>query len=245
MGSSRREDFDFGMSSDDNMPSDSDVLFDEDTISKEEEEELGVPATPEKRPCPECGKKLTWLADNSRPRAHKCVPAVTAAGPILEVAKALNAAFAEDTKEISAAIDEAALSPVAQPVSVNANLVIEKFVETRDLIAEKTKALKAELADMNDIQEKRIAWLQGELTRLGIESFKGAAGTAYEVVKDSATVADRDTFFVWVHAEWETRKEFLENRISKTAVKQRLEDGEVLPPGVNYSKLKTVQIRRS
>ena len=38
-----------------------------------------------------------------------------------------------------------------------------KYVATRDLIAEKTKALEAELAALKEFQARRAAWLLGKL----------------------------------------------------------------------------------
>lgn len=131
------------------------------------------------------------------------------------------------------------------PQQITADMVISKYVETRDQMAAKTKALKEELADLKVLQEKRELWLQGELTKLGLDSFKSAHGTAFTTWKDSATVADRQVFLDWVHKEWEDRESFLENRVSKSAVKQRLEDGELEPPGINYTKIKALQVRRS
>jgi len=169
---------------------------------------------PERIPCPDCGKEVTWLADGSRPRQHKCEPKPVAAE-----------------------------QPEGGPMKITADLVIAKYVETRDLIAEKKKAFDAEVADLKALQEKREAWLKGKLDEMGVESFKSAHGTCYVAMKDSATVADWENFKEWViiNEEWD----FLEHRVSKTAVKQRLDDGQVPPPGVNYTTIKQVQVRRS
>ncbi len=178
---------------------------------------------PERKPCPECGKNVTWTKAG-KPRQHKCVIMVT---PV--------------TVEAAANTVEN-LHPTG---AITADLVIAKFVETRDLITEKRKALSNELADLNDLQEKRGLWLKGELDKLGLISFKSVYGTCFFVEKTSATVADRQEFMDWVQSDWESHKDFLENRVSKTAVKQRLDDGETLPPGVDYTKFRDVQIRRS
>lgn len=181
------------------------------------------PIKPDKKPCPDCGKELTWLKDGSRPRAHRCEP---------------------KTKLPEPGPDHPSGQP--QPVSkVTADLVIEKFVETRDTISELKKKFDSDVAEMKDTQERRLLWLRGEMDRLGLKSFKGDSGTAFLSFKDSATVADREVFLSWVSEDWESRSGYLENRVSKTAVKQRLEDGELLPPGVNYTKIQDVKIRRS
>jgi hypothetical protein len=129
--------------------------------------------------------------------------------------------------------------------AITADMVIAKYVETRDLIEEKKKALDAELADLKVIQENRANWLKTQMDALGAESIKSVHGTCFIDWKDSATVADGEAYKEWVYSDWENRKHFLENRVSKTAVKQELDDGRQLPPGVNYVKFKDVKIRRA
>jgi hypothetical protein len=180
---------------------------------------------PWKKPCPDCGKELTWLADGSRPRAHKCEPKERP--PSGEGENVENAQSSQPTG------------------SITADRVIEAYVATRDEISKLKKAFDAQVADMKALQEKRENWLQGEMDKLGLNSFKGEHGTAFVKYKDSATVADRENFLAWVNGDWESNQHFLENRVSKAAVKQRLEDGKTLPPGVNYVKIKGVNIRRS
>ena len=132
---------------------------------------------------------------------------------------------------------------MSQPITAEA--VISAFIKTRDEIEAKEKAVKAEVAELKALQEKRSMWLIGTMDKIGATSLKGAAGTCFIDWKDSATVADSGAFLDWVHDDWDERKTFLENRVSKTAVKQRLEDGETPPPGVNYTKVKDIKIRRS
>ena len=127
--------------------------------------------------------------------------------------------------------------------TITVDMVIEKYVATRDLIAARTKALAAELADLKALQEKREAWLMSEMTRVGATSLKTPHGTSYIETGDSVSVADWPTFFGWVQANAEF--EFLTHSVSKTAVKQRLEDGQAPPPGVNYTTFKGIKVRRS
>lgn len=178
------------------------------------------PATgPEKKPCPECGKVLTWLQDGSRPRAHKCEPK-----------------------------EETQVHPTEQPqapTGVTVDMVINAYVKTRDDIAAEKKIFDNKVADLKQTQEKREKWLQGEMQKLGVDSFKAEHGTCFTKWTESATVSDGEAFMDWVFADVEKRKHFLENRVSKAAVKQRHEDKKVSPPGVNFSRFKKVQIRRA
>jgi len=132
---------------------------------------------------------------------------------------------------------------MSQPVTAEA--VISAYIKTRDEIEAKEKAVKAEVAELKAVQEKRAMWLMGTMDKIGATSIKGNAGTCFVDWKDSATVSDAPAFLDWVHSDWEENKTFLENRVSKTAVKQRLEDGKTPPPGVSYTKVKDIKIRRS
>jgi len=120
--------------------------------------------------------------------------------------------------------------------------LVGAYIVTRDDIDARKKALDLELEELKALQERRESYIKGELDRLGVESFKTAHGTAFVTWKDSATVKDRESFFAWVKEN--DAFEFFESRVSKTAVKQRLEDGSPPPPGVDYTKVKDVQVRR-
>jgi len=126
---------------------------------------------------------------------------------------------------------------------ITAETVIAAYIETRDAIDAKKKALDIEIAKLKDIQERREAFLQKAMDAAGVTSMKAnGVGTVFVDFKDSATIADREVFMEWVK---EDHFDFLDVRVSKTAVKQRLEDGEALPPGVNYVKIKGIKIRRA
>ena len=129
--------------------------------------------------------------------------------------------------------------------TITVEMVIEKYVATRDAIEAEKKLFDAKVADLKALQENREKWLMGALDKMGATSIKSPHGTVFVDYKDSATVSDAGAFLEWVHADWEDRKTFLENRVSKTAVKQRLEDGDTPPPGVSYSKIKDVKVRRA
>ena len=125
---------------------------------------------------------------------------------------------------------------------ITIDAIVAAYVQTRDDIDARKKALDLELEELKALQERRESYIKGEMDRLGVESFKTAHGTAFVTWKDSATVKDRESFFAWVKEN--DAFEFFESRVSKTAVKQRLEDGSPPPPGVDYVKIKDVQVRR-
>ena len=253
-----------------------DDLFDPNApLTEQEKEELQIRDPKEKKPCPECGKLLTWTADGARPRAHKCVKKADELAETKQiVAEALQrqAALADTggikvddvvakyvelrTKitEMTAAFDAAAADVKSKMLLLEKWLVgkqdfiatIAMYIATRDQIAEAKAKFELETDDLKALQERRESWMLGRLDANGATSMgKPGVGTCFVDWKDSATVADGDAFLNWVHGNWAVNKQFLENRVSKTAVKQRLDEGETPPPGVNYTKIKGVKVRRS
>jgi len=207
-------------------------------LTPEEQAELQPPIQKEKKPCPECGKVLTWVADGSRPRAHMCIVKNNAPEPIVLSESGSSKIIRVESGQPYTLIPTSNEGPTVDEV-------VAKYVATRDLIAEKTKALENELAVLKDYQKKREAWLLGKLDASGVESMRTASGTCFVDWKDSVSVADPVAFMEWVHEDWETRRVFLTNAANKTAVKQRLSEDELPPPGVNYVKVKDVKIRRA
>jgi len=125
---------------------------------------------------------------------------------------------------------------------ISIDAVVEKYVVTRDQIAEIKKRCDTEIQTLQELQDRREAFLKGELDRMGVESFKTAHGTCFVDWKDSATVKDREAFMTWVKEN--DAFEYLESRVSKTAVKAALDEGQPPPPGVDYVKIKDVKVRR-
>ena len=210
-------------------------------LTEAEKKDLQVQDPKEKRPCPVCGKLFTWMADGSRPRKHKCSGINLASAPLAPPAPP--APPAQEGTQLNIFDQPAPPPPATDGPTVDE--VVAKYVATRDLIAEKTKALEAELAELKDFQKKREAWLLGKMDASGVESMRTHHGTCFVDWKDSVSVADADAFMGWVHEDWDGRRTFLTNAANKTAVKQRLSENEPPPPGVSYTKIKDVKIRRA
>ena len=120
--------------------------------------------------------------------------------------------------------------------------VVKGYIKLRD---SKNKMKKDQAEDLKPISEKMTLlenWLLRDLQTRKVESQKTAEGTAFISTMAAATVKDRDAFFAFVKENemWD----LLENRVSKTVVRDYLEDtGEVIP-GVNYQETVVVRIRR-
>jgi hypothetical protein len=121
--------------------------------------------------------------------------------------------------------------------------VVEKYVEIRDKQAELRKAQTAEMAKYNDALLKLEAWLMNSLNESGAESVRTVSGTVYKSIRTSAKVADWDALleFITDNGAWN----FLERRVSKTAVEEYMEGEGGTPPGVSVVREATIGVRRS
>lgn len=170
---------------------------------------------PSKINCPTCGKEVRKTKAGA-PWHHKCEPG--------------------DKREEQ-------ISPIPTD-KVTPDLVVAKFIEDRDKLSVMKREYEEKVQEIKDLQTKRENYLQGIMNQNGLEKIGTVAGTAFIDWKDFATVDDGEKFKEWVVGDWIERKHFLENRVSKAAVKQYHEKGKLSPPGVSYKRIKGIKIRR-
>jgi hypothetical protein len=134
---------------------------------------------------------------------------------------------------------------------MNANIgltptdLVSEYIELRDSKAREVDEHKAMIAEKYDSRMREIeATLLNLFTALGVDNLSAkGVGTAYKKTSTSVTTADASEFrrHVIGSEEWD-----LVSWIpSKTAVNERVERGEPIPPGVNRSAFVTIGIRRS
>lgn len=101
---------------------------------------------------------------------------------------------------------------------------------------------KAEVALLKESMNKIEVWLLSEMEKQGLTSVKTKAGTAFKTMSDFASVADFDALleFVRDNDAWH----LLERRVKKEAVKSYIENGEPVPPGVNYGQRVDIGFRK-
>ncbi len=120
--------------------------------------------------------------------------------------------------------------------------LVERYIKLRDKKAEMKAAYDAQVAALDTAMEKVETYMLGMLNTMGLESFRTKFGTPYKSVKTSATVADWGVLFPWIQEN--AQFQFLEHRVSKTAVEEYAKATGDLPPGVNVSRVTVVNIRR-
>lgn len=121
--------------------------------------------------------------------------------------------------------------------------VVERYILLRD----RKKELKAEYDEqakkLDDAMERIETHLLKIMQDQGLESIRTPYGTSYVSRRVSATVADWEAVlgFIKSNEEWG----MLEQRVSKTAVATWRDEHDDLPPGINWTEERIVNIRRS
>lgn len=124
---------------------------------------------------------------------------------------------------------------------------IGEMVEVYQTIAGERRRLKREFEDADSklkADEERIELaILKFLQENNINSVRTDFGTAYQQEDILPSCADWNVFYDWVKKH--NAFDALEKRIKKTYVKEMLDNGEVLPDGVNILRKFVVRIRRS
>lgn len=123
--------------------------------------------------------------------------------------------------------------------------VLAKYVETREEIKRLTAALDEQLAPLKEFQKKREEWMMGQLSAQGAQNIKTPHGTVYLSKTESVTMGDWDSF--WAYVQETQQFNLLTHAVNKTAALEIMgEDrSQALPPGINYTAIRTVGVRKS
>lgn len=133
--------------------------------------------------------------------------------------------------------------PPQVPQEVDLTAYVEKYIKVRDMIAEINKEWEAKIAPLKDVKNALDSFFGEQLTKMNVTSMRTSAGTITATERSSATLEDPLAFrtFVQQMGEWE----LADVRANAPAVKQYAEDNKQLPPGVKYSAIYTISVRRA
>jgi hypothetical protein len=122
--------------------------------------------------------------------------------------------------------------------------VVGKYIKLRDMKTQIKREYDAKVGKVEAAMDKIEAMILKFFDENGgIQSIRTTHGTPYVQLRESVTVADRDSFFDFIRAN--ERWDMLESRANKTAVLQHKEEHEgELPPGLNYRAERVINIKR-
>lgn len=142
--------------------------------------------------------------------------------------------------ELAAPAASAALPP-------RGDMTIEEMIalyrDIRDVkIAQLKERHEAEMAPYVQVKALLEQAIRNEMLRTGVESFKTAAGTAFQKTNSSYTVEDPSAFRAWL--EETGMYLLLDTRVSKSALEEFMQAHPTLPPGIKVRSETVVQVRK-
>lgn len=126
--------------------------------------------------------------------------------------------------------------------------IVAKYLELRDRRSENKAAFEAKDRELRGMMEKIEGYLHEYLVTSGLEQSATKQATVFKTRKEYFNVADWDSLCAYVKENdaWG----LLEKRVGKNTAKEIMDaDANGVyqnppPPGVNYTAVETVQIRR-
>lgn len=117
----------------------------------------------------------------------------------------------------------------------------KSYLRLREIKSQYEKEHKERVAKINKAMKQIEGAFLEHFNDTGQDSAKTEFGTPYVSLRESYSVADRDSYldFVIENEAWE----MLENRINKRAVEEYKKENGELPPGINYSAERVINVR--
>lgn len=126
--------------------------------------------------------------------------------------------------------------------TMDVNTNVDEYIRTRDEIRDIESRHKDELRPYKQKLEELGAVLLEQLQAVGGDGVRTKSGTVYVTEKKSASLADPALFMDYVvqNSAWD----LLDRKANVTAVTDYIAEHNAAPPGVNYSAVLTVGVRR-
>ena len=126
--------------------------------------------------------------------------------------------------------------------TMDVNTNVDEYIRTRDEIRDIESRHKDELRPYKQKLEELGAVLLEQLQAVGGDGVRTKSGTVYVTEKKSASLADPSLFMDYViqNSAWD----LLDRKANVTAVTDYIAEHNAAPPGVNFSAVLTVGVRR-
>lgn len=130
---------------------------------------------------------------------------------------------------------------IQQPFDMN--LRVSQFVELRDKIKAIKERHEAELVPYQAAKEKLEALMLGYLQSVKTNNMATDSGTAYVSTRVSATIKDGEAF--WKFVKEHELFDLMDKRANAPAITDYITTHGQPPPGVNYSTMLVLGVRRA
>lgn len=122
------------------------------------------------------------------------------------------------------------------------NVRIKQYVALRDKIKALDEAHKVKMAPFREMLEAIGGLLLDHLKNIAADSVSTPSGTVYQTVKNSASIADGKAF--WDYVEKNKSWDLIDRKANVSAVQDFIEKYSTPPPGINFTSMLAVGVRR-
>jgi hypothetical protein len=119
---------------------------------------------------------------------------------------------------------------------------VGQFITLRDKIKAMNDAHKEKMKPYVELMETLSGVLLQHLQAMSADSVASKSGTVYRTVKNTASIADGEAF--WQFLVDNNAWDLLDKKANVTAVQDFIEQHQTPPPGVNFTSVMTVGVRR-
>lgn len=134
------------------------------------------------------------------------------------------------------------VTPAANPAPVDMELRTSQYIKLRDQIKAIEERHKEELKKPKEVLAKLEAVLATGLKSANAQNISTSAGTVYFSTRVSAKIKDGDAF--WNFVVTNEAYELIDKRANAPAITDYLKENSALPPGIDYSTMQVVGVRR-
>jgi hypothetical protein len=120
---------------------------------------------------------------------------------------------------------------------------VDQYVKLRDEVRRLELEFEEKLAPYKKAKEDLGLLLLQLLDAQNAESVRTLNGTVYKTKKQSVSIKDKEAF--WNHVVANEAWELIDKRANVTGCVDYAEEHKTMPPGVNYSAIWTVGVRRA
>ena len=117
------------------------------------------------------------------------------------------------------------------------------YVALRDKITETKKRHDDELKPLKEGLDRLSGMLLDHLNTINADSVRTSSGTVTRSRKDSASVADMEAFWAFVEASGDL--DFVDRKANVSAVRDYMQETGNPVPGINFTSVLNVGVRRA
>jgi hypothetical protein len=135
------------------------------------------------------------------------------------------------------------MSDQPQQQAVNVSALLDKYIELRDGVERINKKAKDEAAPLVKAMETIETYFMKLANETGQTQFGNDSVVAFTTTKTGCNIADKERYKAWLledPARWRT----LTLTANKTAIAEHIGAAGTPPPGINWTVMKDIQIRR-